>query len=77
MNKVDDIIRALRCISSVGMPNTCEGCAYRVLENVKDGICVPHDVEVDGIKYWESCDCDRIEMDAANALEKSIIRDEA
>ena len=77
MNKVDDIIRALRCISSVGMPNTCEGCAYRVLENVKDGICVPHDVEVDGIKYWESCDSARIAMDASSALEKAIIRDEA
>ena len=77
MNKVDDIIRALRCISSVGMPHTCEGCTYRVLEEVKEGICVPHDVEIGGVKYWESCDFNRIAMDAANALEKAIIRDAA
>lgn len=75
MNKVDDIIRALRCSSSVGMPHTCEGCAYRVLEEVKEDLSIMHDAEIDGVKYWESCDCDRIAKDAANALEKAIIRD--
>ena len=50
MNKVNDIVRALRCSSSAGMPHTCEGCAYRVLEEVKEGMCVPHDVEIGGVK---------------------------
>ena len=70
MNKVNDIVRALRCSSSADMPHTCEGCAYRVLEEVKEDMCVPHDVEIGRVKYWESCACNRIAMDAADALER-------
>lgn len=68
---VDEIIKALRCSASpiTERPN-CEGCRYRVLDEVDPRFNCAPDVEIDGIMYWEGCDCDKICMDAADALER-------
>lgn len=51
-----DIIRALRCISTPGGPESCEGCAYSVKKRM------------DGEEYIR-CDFDKIGLDAADLLE--------
>lgn len=66
-----EIIKALRCSATPGTEHhDCEKCRYRYLEPVDDKIPCRPDVEIAGVKYWESCDCDRICMDAAELLEK-------
>lgn len=67
--KIDEVITALRC-SAHPYPASCEGCSYRVLEEVDERIPLPANVEQDGKKYWESCDCDQIVLDAAELLEQ-------
>lgn len=51
----EDIVRALRCSASTG-DKDCTGCPYRIRG------------EFDGFT-WESCDCDRMAVDAAEMLE--------
>lgn len=51
-----DIIRALRCISTAGEPESCKGCCYRTVEDLNG-------------KTYESCDIDEIGLDAAELLE--------
>lgn len=48
-------MRALRCSASTG-DKDCTGCPYRILG------------EFEGFT-WESCDCDRMAVDAADMLE--------
>ena len=51
----EDIIRALRCSASTG-DKDCTGCPYLIRG------------EFEGFT-WESCDCDRMAVDAAEMLE--------
>lgn len=70
-NNIDELIKALRCSARVKTnEDKCEECPYRTLEEVSDKIPCPSDVEIDGIKYWEGCDCDTIATDSADMLEK-------
>lgn len=69
MKTLNEIIKALRC---TGMPRPkydCENCPYRELNEVNDDIPIKEDVIIDGKKYWEDCDIDKIAIDAANMLE--------
>lgn len=69
-----ELIEALRCSASPYPKNVdCKSCRYRLLEPVNDKIPVPHDTVIDEVKYWESCDVDRIALDAADALEKQEV----
>lgn len=55
MRAREDIVRALRCSASTG-DKDCAGCPYRIRG------------EFEGFT-WESCDCDRMAVDAADMLE--------
>lgn len=69
-----ELIEALRCSATPPSKNVdCKSCRYRLLEPVGDKIPVPHDTVIDEVKYWESCDVDRIALDAADALEKQEV----
>ena len=48
----------------------CENCPYRELNEVNDDIPIKEDVIIDGKKYWEDCDVEKIAIDAADLLEK-------
>ena len=59
-----ELIRALRCTSTPGGPlMDCEKCPYRVVEAVPE-----HLREQVGSDEWESCDVDKIGVDAADRL---------
>ena len=67
---IETIIKASRCSATVKPADrSCEGCPYRELTPVDDKIPCPPDVEIEGIQFWESCNCDAICNDAADALE--------
>lgn len=70
MKKIDEIVKALRCTGTPRPKYDCDNCPYRRLEKVPDGIPIEEDVIIDGEKYWEGCDCEKIVIDAANLLEK-------
>ena len=55
MRAREDIVRGLRCSASTG-DKDCTGCPYRIRG------------EFEGFT-WESCDCDRMAVDAAERLE--------
>lgn len=59
-----ELIRALRCTSTPGGPlMDCEKCPYRVVEAVPE-----HLREQVGSDEWESCDVDKIGVDAADRM---------
>lgn len=62
------LIDALRCIASED-PECKADCPYRFREEIKPDFPWPADETENGIGYWVSCDCDRIVMDAAEAVE--------
>lgn len=69
--KVEIVVKALKCSANIRpKERNCEDCPYRILEEVDDRFPVKPDVEIDGVKYWEECDCDKICLDAADLLEK-------
>ncbi len=70
MKTLNEIIKALRCSGTPRPKYDCDNCPYRRLEKVQDGIPIEEDVIIDGEKYWEGCDCEKIVIDAANLLEK-------
>lgn len=70
MKTINEIIKALRCSGTPRPKYDCDNCPYRRLEKVQDGIPIEEDVIIDGEKYWEGCDCEKIVIDAANLLEK-------
>lgn len=68
------LAKALRCVASVKKEVTsCEGCPYLLreeidIEGLPDG---PWGIkEENGKHYYESCDCDRMALDAAKVLEE-------
>lgn len=59
-----ELIRALRCTSAPGGPQMdCTKCPYRVVEAAPEHL----QAEV-GTDEWESCDIDKIGIDASNRL---------
>ena len=72
MSDIDTLIKALRCSSMPYSDKTmdCADCPYRLLSEVDEKLPIPYDVEIDGKQYYESCDCDRMVVDAADMLEQ-------
>lgn len=62
----EDIIRALRCISTPGGPTgDCKGCLYYRAEHLSVEL-----KEKLGTDEWCNCDIDKIGMDAADRIER-------
>lgn len=61
--KPEDIIKALRCSTTPGK-HDCDGCPYLVIEKLSG-----EEAEIFGTSELESCDCDKIALDAAELLE--------
>ena len=70
MKTISQVIKALRCTSTPNPEDDCPNCPYRELNEVRDDIPLKEDVIIDGKKYWEDCDIDKIAIDAAYLLEK-------
>lgn len=70
MKTISQVIKALRCTSTPNPEDDCPNCPYRELNEVRDDIPLKEDVIIDGKKYWEDCDIDKIAIDAADLLEK-------
>ena len=63
--KIDEIIKALRCVSSAGREDGCEHCPYWRAEDI------PEDMRSTfGSDVLYSCDIDRVGLDSAALLEK-------
>nr|DAL50999.1 MAG TPA_asm: Protein of unknown function (DUF551) [Caudoviricetes sp.] len=62
-----EIITALRCTAIVDRHEDCAGCPYHVVEQVPG-----EDMESFGTETWESCDVDKVALDAAAALERMV-----
>lgn len=68
---VKALVEALRCSGSVLTDKEkCHKCEYCCRDEVDPKIPVPADYEDDGKLYWESCDCDRMVLDAAELIEQ-------
>lgn len=67
MEEIREIIEALECMAVPrSKDKDCSKCKYRLLEQ-----CIKHaDVTIDGVGYWESCDCDQAAIDAAVILKQ-------
>lgn len=61
----EDIIRALRCISTPGGPTDCKGCLYYRAEHLSGEL-----KKKLGTDEWCTCDIDKIGMDAADRIER-------
>ncbi len=59
----EKIIKALRCSATPG-EHDCDGCPYLVIEKLSG-----EEAEIFGTSELESCDCDKIALDAAELLE--------
>lgn len=63
--KNEEIVRALRCISTAGGENTCEHCPYWKEEEVPE-----EERPIYGADTWHSCDVDRVGLDGADLIER-------
>ena len=63
--KNEEIVRALRCVSTAGSSPDCEYCPYWMEE------AVPAEVrDMGGEDVFHSCDIDRVGLDGADLIEK-------
>lgn len=63
--KNEEIVRALRCISTAGSSPDCEHCPYWMEESV------PAEMrDMVGEDVFHSCDIDRVGLDGADLIEK-------
>lgn len=67
--KNEEIVRALRCISTAGGENACEHCPYWKEEEVPE-----EERPICGADTWHSCDVDRVGLDGANLIERLTAR---
>ena len=67
--KNEEIIRALRCISTAGGENACEHCPYWKEEEVPE-----EERPIYGANTWHSCDVDRVGLDGADLIERLTAR---
>lgn len=65
-----ELVEALICSASKYDSKKCKNCKYMMLEEIAEDIDLPvkPDVKKDGKLYWQSCDTDRIALDAADML---------
>ena len=63
--KNEEIVRALRCVSTAGGENACEHCPYWKEEEVPE-----EERPIYGVDTWHSCDVDRVGLDGAELIEK-------
>lgn len=67
--KNEEIVRALRCISTAGGENACEHCSYWKEEEVPE-----EERPIYGADTWHSCDVDRVGLDGADLIERLTAR---
>lgn len=67
--KNEEIVRALRCISTAGGENACEHCPYWKEEKVPE-----EERPIYGADTWHSCDVDRVGLDGADLIERLTAR---
>lgn len=63
--KSEEIVRALRCISTAGGENACEHCPYWKEEEVPE-----EERPIYGADTMHSCDVDRVGLDGADLIER-------
>ena len=63
--KNEEIVRALRCISTAGGENACEHCPYLKEEEVPE-----EERPIYGADTMHSCDVDRVGLDGADLIER-------
>lgn len=63
--KNEEIVRALRCISTAGGENACEHCSYWKEEEVPE-----EERTIYGADTMHSCDVDRVGLDGADLIER-------
>ena len=63
--KNEEIVKALRCISTAGGKNACEHCSYWKEEEVPE-----EERPIYGADTWHSCDIDRVGLDGADLIER-------
>lgn len=63
--KNEEIVRALRCISTAGGENACEHCPYWKEEEVPE-----EERPIYGADTMHSCDIDRVGLDGADLIER-------
>ena len=63
--KNEEIVRALRCISTAGGENACEHCPYWKEEEVPE-----EERPLYGADMMHSCDVDRVGLDGADLIER-------
>ena len=67
--KNEEIVKALRCISTAGGENACEHCPYWKEEEVPE-----EERPIYGADTWHSCDVDRVGLDGADLIERLTAR---
>lgn len=67
--KSEEIVRALRCISTAGGENACEHCPYWKEEEVPE-----EERPICGADTMHSCDVDRVGLDGADLIERLTAR---
>ena len=67
--KNEEIVRALRCVSTAGGENACEHCPYWKEEEVPE-----EERPIYGADTWHSCDVDRVGLDGADLIERLTAR---
>ena len=67
--KNEEIVRALRCISTAGGENACEHCSYWKEEKVPE-----EERPIYGADTMHSCDVDRVGLDGADLIERLTAR---
>lgn len=67
--KNEEIVRALRCISTAGGENACEHCPYRKEQEVPE-----EERPIYGADTMHSCDVDRVGLDGADLIERLTAR---
>ena len=67
--KNNEIVRALRCISTAGGENACEHCSYWKEEEVPE-----EERPIYGADTMHSCDVDRVGLDGADLIERLTAR---
>ena len=67
--KNEEIVRALRCISTAGGEHDCEHCPYWMEEEVPE-----EERPIYGADTWHSCDVDRVGLDGADLIERLTAR---
>lgn len=63
--KNEEIVKALRCVSTAGGENACEHCPYWKEEEVPE-----EERPIYGADTWHSCDVDRVGLDGADLIER-------